>query len=548
MHRRSQSHSERAPSASVSPKTRVPSLQSNPDPLAAFAADAKAKQQQVQQAHADPLAAFAAEAKSKQQQAQQVHPDPLAAFAADAKAKQQQAQQAQQARQASIPQPMAIDSDRATTPAKRKLEDRDLSPKEEPEHQEKRARPSGVNGSHASQSVRGSQPPSSPVVQARRKRRNRAQPPIWAQDVRELNNKMPNHANFVLQKRVHSHINGKPEASNRTSRHASPESTRANPPAPPAPPVEAGPQDILGAWEPSITGVKPYEEISRRVADFLFVNIISIPDMGEIISRNIQFEIEAKLGTLIDKDTNHRVDRALDSECVLQETQRVAFRSSMTEAQHKYFNDFLNEIVKQTHPRAPNGGNRVQVHYKHRREVDRFFELPPELQARIPGCIRSRLGSRMKSVRARVTYDQKTREVLAKIIKARVADLDIHFPQCPMDCRISINLEMNWDGPVEELEQLGNHPDRQPDRNKDRLSYTHGHYQVDLTQVTHASSGPGGAQRMEKEHELEIELNPTVLVDQGRRASGGQPHRYQELVEGFVDNVRVLARKARDLQ
>jgi hypothetical protein len=26
----------------------------------------------------------------------------------------------------------------------------------------------------------------------------------------------------------------------------------------------------------------------------------------------------------------------------------------------------------------------------------------------------------------------------------------------------------------------------------------------------------------------------------------GAPHRYQELVEGFVDNVRVLARKARD--
>lgn len=29
--------------------------------------------------------------------------------------------------------------------------------------------------------------------------------------------------------------------------------------------------------------------------------------------------------------------------------------------------------------------------------------------------------------------------------------------------------------------------------------------------------------------------------------SGGV-HRYQELVEGFVDNVRVLARKARDFQ
>lgn len=178
--------------------------------------------------------------------------------------------------------------------------------------------------------------------------------------------------------------------------------------------------------------------------------------------------------------------------------------------------------------------------------------------------MRSRFG-RSKNVRVRVTYDQKTREVLGKIIKARVADINIHMPSCPMDCRISINLEMNWDGPVEELEQLGGSQlDRQPDRNKDRLSYTHGHYQVDLTQVTHSGSAPGVCQshsiitfialhtdhncqqRADKEHELEIELNPNILVDQGRKAINNAQHRYQELVEGFVDNIRILARKARD--
>lgn len=100
--------------------------------------------------------------------------------------------------------------------------------------------------------------------------------------------------------------------------------------------------------------------------------------------------------------------------------------------------------------------------------------------------MRSRLGR--KTVRVRVTYDQKTQEVLGKIIKARVADLDIHFPDMPMDCRISINLEMDWDGTVEELEQLPNRGDN-PDRNKDRLSYTQGPYQVDLTQVIHAGQG-----------------------------------------------------------
>lgn len=106
--------------------------------------------------------------------------------------------------------------------------------------------------------------------------------------------------------------------------------------------------------------------------------------------------------------------------------------------------------------------------------------------------MRARLGSRSKNVRVRVTYDQKTREVLGKIIKARVADINLHMPMCPMDCRISINLEMDWDGDVDELEQYAtSQVDRQPDRNKDRLSYTHGHYQIDLTQVSHLSSGPG---------------------------------------------------------
>ncbi|KAH8655947.1 CYTH-like domain-containing protein [Ilyonectria robusta] len=489
IHQRSQSHSERAPSASVSPKTRVPSLQSNPD-----------------------FAPQSVEAESR-----------LNVTA----------------------QPMVIDSDRAVTPAKRKLEDRDLSPKEL-EHRETRPPPGEVNGGHVPGQARSSKSSSSPVM-PRKKRLRRPEPPIWAQNARTLGKSMPNHANFVLQKRAHAPVNGKSEGSARPSRHTSPETTRSHQASHSQPsPAEPGPQDILGPWEASITGVKPYEEMSKTVADWLFINVINNEDMQEIVSRGIQFEIEAKLGTLIDKDTNHRVDRLLDSECVLHDSPRIAFRSSMTE--HKYFNDFLNQTVIQTDPRAPNGNTRVQVLYKHRREIDRFFELPSDLQGRLPGCMRARLGSRSKNVRVRVTYDQKTREVLGKIIKARVADINLHMPMCPMDCRISINLEMDWDGDVDELEQFAtSQVDRQPDRNKDRLSYTHGHYQIDLTQVSHLSNGPGGAQRMDKEHELEIELAPGITIDQGRKAISGAPHRYQELVEGFVDNVRILARKAKEL-
>ena len=232
-------------------------------------------------------------------------------------------------------QNMVVDSDRAVTPAKRKLEDRDLSPREL-EHREARPPPGEVNGGHIPSNASASRTSSSPVM-PRKKRLRRPQPPIWAQSARSLGNKMPNQANFVLQKRVHAHVNGKQEESikpNRQSRHASPTTSRPQQGqnrTPAAPPVETGPQDLLGPWETCITGVKPYEELSHTVADFLFMNVINNEDLQEITSRGIQFEIEAKLGTLIEKDTNHRVDRLLDSECVLHNNGRIAFRSSMTE-------------------------------------------------------------------------------------------------------------------------------------------------------------------------------------------------------------------------
>ncbi|PTB65821.1 mRNA triphosphatase CET1 [Trichoderma citrinoviride] len=439
---------------------------------------------------------------------------------------------------------MAVDSDRAVTPAKRKLEDLNMSPGEL-ENKGSKPPPGEVNGGYVERIQKSSSP-----IPPKKRRTRYTQPPIWAQSIHTLGKKLPSNPNFVLQKRLHSHINGKHDAA-AASHQTSPETKRNPQPSVSQPPAPSEPdiQEILGPWEASITGLKPIEELSKNVADFFFIHAINNQDMQEIMSRGIQFEIEAKLGTLIDKDTNQRVDRFVSTECILDDNGRVAFKSSMTEAQHKSYNQFLNDMVVQTDPRNPNGSSakRVQVIYKHRREIDRFYDLPTELHGHLPGCMRARLGSRSRNIRVRVTYDQKTNQILNKIIKARVADIDLHLPMSPFDCRISINLEMNWDGSVEELEQApSNRSDRQPDRNKDRLSYKQGPYQIDLTQVAHPTNGPGNTQRIDREHELEIELNHQILLDQGRRALSGAPHKYQELVEGFVDNVRVLARKARD--
>lgn len=126
---------------------------------------------------------------------------------------------------------------------------------------------------------------------------------------------------------------------------------------------------------------------------------------------------------------------------------------------------------------------RVQIDYLHRHETDKFYELPPQMQNMLPAAVRSQLNPR-HAVKVRVSHEQKTNKVLAKIIKARIVDLDIFNPQAALDCRISINLEMRYDGDVEDLIAASTGDNQSPDRNKDRLSYTQGHYQVDLTQVT----------------------------------------------------------------
>jgi hypothetical protein len=113
-------------------------------------------------------------------------------------------------------------------------------------------------------------------------------------------------------------------------------------PAPPPPQAAGGPTPaavdpnaeitaILGPWEPTIANVKPLDELNKAVADFLFLNVINSPDAVEIAQLGIAFEIEAKLGTVIDKDTNDRVAYPVSSECLLRDRGQFAFRSSMTE-------------------------------------------------------------------------------------------------------------------------------------------------------------------------------------------------------------------------
>jgi hypothetical protein len=99
--------------------------------------------------------------------------------------------------------------------------------------------------------------------------------------------------------------------------------------------VELSNQGPLGRWEPSITGVIPYEDLTRTISNFLFEQVVTKNELFDLDgNQDATFEIEAKIGHLIDKDMNERLKLPVETECIVNRNNpsfRVNFESSMTQ-------------------------------------------------------------------------------------------------------------------------------------------------------------------------------------------------------------------------
>ena len=125
--------------------------------------------------------------------------------------------------------------------------------------------------------------------------------------------------------------------------------------------------------------------------------------------------------------------------------------------------------------------------YVHTKECDSFYELSPATELSLPQSVKAVYNPRHSKAKVRLTHDQKTGNLLAKIIKIRLADMDVYSPHTAFDWRVSINLEMEWKGNMKDLNPVQDGPlsrQKSADRNKDRMTYKHLAYQIDLTQVT----------------------------------------------------------------
>ncbi|KAG5519593.1 hypothetical protein PMAC_001748 [Pneumocystis sp. 'macacae'] len=262
--------------------------------------------------------------------------------------------------------------------------------------------------------------------------------------------------------------------------------------------------------EPSFLNYIPYDELTRVISDFIF---------HKCVLESLKYiEIEVKIGQIVDLVTRERLRLPNNVDCgplVIDSNElKIKFESNMTESQHKYFNRFLNSSFEKSQTKTKERQSRIPMKYKHTREIDKLYSntlLDHDFQNRI-----------------RITTEKKTGQVISRLIKTRIASLNIFSPKTLFDWRISINTEI----PVE-AQPLGV---LIMQRDKDRLSYLHQYCQIDLTQVVSENGS--------KTHELEVELlNIDEIKRHGDAASHGQPNDFENIVRLFVDNVRILARQ-----
>lgn len=125
--------------------------------------------------------------------------------------------------------------------------------------------------------------------------------------------------------------------------------------------------------------------------------------------------------------------------------------------------------------------------------------------------------------KTRITQDEARTKVLESMVKRRLGDLAIFMPNCSLDVRISVNLEMPLAVSQADLQAIAS-GNIESERFKDRRSYQDNAtaIQYDLTEVTQSRSG-----QSETRYELEMEAikaadllqDPSNFVNQIRGLS-----------------------------
>lgn len=152
-------------------------------------------------------------------------------------------------------------------------------------------------------------------------------------------------------------------------------------------------------------------------------------------------------------------------------------------------NTFLNNAhhysqKPRRRPATPGAKPRHAIRYLHTRECDVFYDLSVAGLLKLPQPVRDMLDARHINTKVRTIMDQTTGNTIAQTIKVRVADLDVYSPNTELDYRVSVNIEAKVEGDWRKLVQPRALRAKRFERKKDRVSFRHLAYSIDLTTVS----------------------------------------------------------------
>ncbi|VVT50893.1 uncharacterized protein SAPINGB_P002915 [Magnusiomyces paraingens] len=280
----------------------------------------------------------------------------------------------------------------------------------------------------------------------------------------------------------------------------------------------------------SFFDMMPYDDISRKIVSWLYANLDNIKNNGGDLNN---LEVEIKLGKIIDKSTDRRINFPIVTETLLDpEFARAStrFEAGVEDELIKYIQNDVDKAAKKfpdsedntKHHHIRNLGSRTttdQIYHFSRSDAGREIVKP-----------------------VRVTMDENNREV-ERITKKNVASHAINLPGSLLDLRISINLElpqnpMEYD--VSKLRPIST-------RKKDRISYETRGLRIDITRVKATSSIKPDIIYTK---EVELEFDNKLLVDWFEKASSGEDENgaayMEELVRLNLDSARLIVRHASD--
>ena len=167
-------------------------------------------------------------------------------------------------------------------------------------------------------------PPPKPRPQQPTRQRFK-EPPIWAQRCR---------ATYPLKK--YQNQIGKQTPAPQLQTAVPPSAAR-----PPAQPQAKADETVADDFAPTFNYILPVDDITKAVGDWLAIHVVSNHTFDGVNTDTVPLasgglEIEAKIGRLIDRRTESRLNLGLATETVLIEgVHDIAFESSMTEVSRR---------------------------------------------------------------------------------------------------------------------------------------------------------------------------------------------------------------------